>query len=230
MLGRFSGRLTYSNVIATLALFVALGGASYAASELPAGSVGTEQLKDKAVTPRKLAPSAIGLFKGEKGDTGPRGKQGAKGSQGTPGKPGVNGTNGTNGSPALSALVGRIDALSTGTSIDFGAPSGTSTANTAETSVRAIAPDASSTARDLAIQLTVPPGPGGVRLFTLMVNAAPTRLACQIAGGTATSCTDSVDTVPIPAGAALSIQDDPQHAATGSAAADAEFGFRLTTQ
>jgi hypothetical protein len=236
MLGRFFGRFTYSNVMSTVALFVALGGASYAASALPArsvgtrqlksGSVGTQQLADNAVTPRKLAPSSIRLFKGQKGDTGPQGGQGPQGPQGPAGTPGVNGTN---GSPALSALVGRIDGLSTATDIDYGAPSGTSTANTAETSVRAIAPDASSTARDLAVQVTNPPGGGGARSFTLMVNGAPTSLTCQIAGS-ATSCTDGVDTVSIPAGASLSIQDNPQNAATGSAAADAEFGFRLTTQ
>jgi len=39
-----SARLTYGNVVATLALFVALGGASYAAIALPANSVGTRQL------------------------------------------------------------------------------------------------------------------------------------------------------------------------------------------
>jgi hypothetical protein len=37
-------RLTYANVVATLAVFIALGGASYAASQLPANSVGTRQL------------------------------------------------------------------------------------------------------------------------------------------------------------------------------------------
>jgi hypothetical protein len=37
-------RLTYANVVATLALFVALGGASYAAIQLSANSVGTTQL------------------------------------------------------------------------------------------------------------------------------------------------------------------------------------------
>lgn len=39
-----TGRLTYANVVATLALFVALGGASYAATSLPADSVATRQL------------------------------------------------------------------------------------------------------------------------------------------------------------------------------------------
>jgi len=49
--GRF--RLTYANVIASLALFVALGGSSYAAIKLPAGSVGAKQLRTGAVTSAK---------------------------------------------------------------------------------------------------------------------------------------------------------------------------------
>jgi hypothetical protein len=47
------------NLIAYIALFVALGGTSYAASSLPANSVGGPQLKDHAIDPVKLDPSAI---------------------------------------------------------------------------------------------------------------------------------------------------------------------------
>lgn len=43
-----------SNVVAYLALFVALGGTSYAAVSLPSGSVGTRQLRNHSVTPSKL--------------------------------------------------------------------------------------------------------------------------------------------------------------------------------
>jgi hypothetical protein len=42
------------NAVAYLALFVALGGTGYAAVNLPAGSVGTRQLRNGAVTPAKL--------------------------------------------------------------------------------------------------------------------------------------------------------------------------------
>jgi hypothetical protein len=52
-------KLTYANVMATVALFVALGGASYAASELPPDSVGTEQIKDGAITAAKIRNEAI---------------------------------------------------------------------------------------------------------------------------------------------------------------------------
>ena len=50
-------KLNYSNVIATIALFVALGGAAVAAG-LPKNSVGTKQLKRGAVTPRPTAQAA----------------------------------------------------------------------------------------------------------------------------------------------------------------------------
>jgi len=51
-------KLNYANVIATIALFVALGGAAIAAG-LPKNSVGTKQLKSGAVTPADLRKSAV---------------------------------------------------------------------------------------------------------------------------------------------------------------------------
>jgi hypothetical protein len=48
-----------NNAVGYLALFVALGGTSYAALSLPANSVGTGQLRNGAVTNRKLAKHAV---------------------------------------------------------------------------------------------------------------------------------------------------------------------------
>ncbi len=48
-----------SNAIAYLALIVALGGTSYAAINLPAGSVGSRQLKNGSVTTNKLANGSV---------------------------------------------------------------------------------------------------------------------------------------------------------------------------
>lgn len=49
MLRHLTDKLTYANVAATLALFISLGGVSYAAVTLPAGSVGAKQLRANAV-------------------------------------------------------------------------------------------------------------------------------------------------------------------------------------
>ena len=47
--GRFATRLTYANVCASLALFIALGGTSYAAFTLPRDSVGARELRADSV-------------------------------------------------------------------------------------------------------------------------------------------------------------------------------------
>jgi trimeric autotransporter adhesin len=58
MITAIRSRLTYSNTIATLALFVALGGAAVAAG-LPKHSVGAKQLKRGAVTTAALRKQAV---------------------------------------------------------------------------------------------------------------------------------------------------------------------------
>ena len=63
---RLRGKLTFANVTSCLALFVALGGSSYAALNLPAGSVGTEQLQKAAVTAAKIKQAAIDAAKIQK--------------------------------------------------------------------------------------------------------------------------------------------------------------------
>jgi len=55
---RFLPRLTYANVIASLALFIALGGAAVAAG-LPKNSVGPKQIKKGAVTPKAIRSKAV---------------------------------------------------------------------------------------------------------------------------------------------------------------------------
>ncbi len=52
-------RLTYANVVASLALFVALGGVGYAATTLPQGSVGPTQIRAEAVRTGKIADRAV---------------------------------------------------------------------------------------------------------------------------------------------------------------------------
>lgn len=54
--------LTYANVMATIAVFLAMGGVSYAVS-IPRNSVGSTQLRKKAVTGQKVKVDAISSVK-----------------------------------------------------------------------------------------------------------------------------------------------------------------------
>jgi hypothetical protein len=81
-LRRLRGKLTYANVMVTLLLFVVLGGGAYAASALPANSVGTLQIKKRAVTLSKIAPGAQKALRGQAGAAGPTGPQGPTGPEG----------------------------------------------------------------------------------------------------------------------------------------------------
>jgi hypothetical protein len=59
MLTAIRARISYANVVATIALFVVLGGTSYAALQLPRNSVGSQQLKRNAVTAAKIKRNAV---------------------------------------------------------------------------------------------------------------------------------------------------------------------------
>jgi hypothetical protein len=58
MTRRFA-RFLRRNTIALLALFIALGGTTYAATALPKNSVGPKQLRKNAVTNKKIAKNAV---------------------------------------------------------------------------------------------------------------------------------------------------------------------------
>jgi hypothetical protein len=87
MLHRLLNRLSYANVVATLALFIALGGTGYAAVKLPRNSVGSTQIKSGAVHTPEIADRTIRLgdislgarssLRGQAGPAGPAGPAGA---------------------------------------------------------------------------------------------------------------------------------------------------------
>ena len=97
MIGRIRARLTYANVVASMALFIALGGGAYAAVKLPANSVGTKQIKKGAVTPPKLSKATRALLTGAAGAPGQPGAVGPQGPQGVPGPKGDTGATGPKG-------------------------------------------------------------------------------------------------------------------------------------
>jgi hypothetical protein len=89
------------NAVAFAALFLAFGGTAWAVSSLPAGSVGTKQLKKGAVTLVKISPAA---------QTALRGQTGARGPQGLPGATGTSGAAGTSGAVGARGLTGPTGA------------------------------------------------------------------------------------------------------------------------
>jgi hypothetical protein len=78
-------RPSLPTVISLLALFIALGGTSYAVIRLPANSVGNRQIKNNAVTASKIRNGSIGPSKlsGVVAGRGPRGPEGPGGGSGS---------------------------------------------------------------------------------------------------------------------------------------------------
>lgn len=99
MLSHF-GRHLRQNLIAYVALFVALSGTSYAAATklLPPNTVGTRQVVDGSLQARDFRAGQLPRgARGRAGEAGPPGPQGLVGPQGTPGPAGAAGLQGPPG-------------------------------------------------------------------------------------------------------------------------------------
>ena len=78
------GRISPSLVISVIALFVALGGASYAAIKIPKNSVGTNQLKNRAVNSNKVKDGSLLLKDLKSGEVKSNAWEGTKDATLTP--------------------------------------------------------------------------------------------------------------------------------------------------
>jgi hypothetical protein len=201
-------------VIALVALFVALGGTGYAASQVSGDHAATAAKKTK-VKQGKRGP------RGLRGPQGPSGPQGLTGPQGPQGAQGATGPQGTPGSPAFGMLLGRGVNVPAGTS--FLAPSGQLAANANENNVSSFTPNAPFRASDLAVTLSVAVGLTDTRTFTLRVGNRDTGLSCTVPPGNP-GCV-STGSVTIPEGSLISIGST----STGNPMpTDVRFGWRAT--
>ncbi|HET6940185.1 MAG TPA: hypothetical protein VFI19_16330 [Nocardioides sp.] len=75
-----SRHISYANVVATLALIVALTGGAYAATQLPKNSVASKQVKNSSLMAKDFKPGQL-----PSGSTGPQGPQGPRGLTGQDG-------------------------------------------------------------------------------------------------------------------------------------------------
>lgn len=121
MANRLRRHLTYANVMATAAVFLALGGVSYAAVVIPKNSVGNRQLKANAVTTEKIKNGTL-LAADFRRRQLPRGATGARGATGMTGPQGPQGQRGTPGISNYKVVVNP----------EIAAPAGTQTSNSAD--------------------------------------------------------------------------------------------------
>ena len=112
---RYFQRLTYANVMATLALFAGLSGTAVAGSQMlfTGADIKDESLTGKDIKPGSLVAghfsrSALRTLRGNAGARGATGAKGEPGSQGVAGPQGVAGAQGTSG-------IGITTAATTGT-------------------------------------------------------------------------------------------------------------------
>jgi len=123
MRGPVRSRFTYSNVMATMAVFIALGGVSYAVGK---GSIGSREIQNNAVrgvdvrdgdltvedfaagqvpTGARGATGPQGVI-GQEGATGPGGSAGSRGATGQDGSQGATGPQGTTGNQGPAGFSG----------------------------------------------------------------------------------------------------------------------------
>jgi Collagen triple helix repeat (20 copies) len=98
-------RITYANVMSTLAVFLVLAGGTALAAGLGKESVGARQLKKEAVTSTKISAAAKNELKGATGPAGPKGDKGDRGERGEKGEKGLQGNTGEPGSAVAFAEV-----------------------------------------------------------------------------------------------------------------------------
>jgi hypothetical protein len=212
-------RLTYANVVATLALFVALGGTSYAAlkvtsrdvrdgslrgRDIRAGSLKSKQVKDGSLLARDFKAGQL-----------PAGAAGAAGPVGPAGPAGAPGSDAANVVLAHVATTATVADGSTYSGI-----AGASGATTATTVTDVISLETGNrqhaTVSPVPIRvsdLTVAGGfgPRALTVRLKQVNAVPSYLECTIPAGQS-GCT-STGAADIPAGTRLivtvSVPDGP---------------------
>lgn len=128
MFRRSKIRISPGSVLALIALFVALGGVSYAAvtingKNIQNNSIPGKKLKNGAVTNNKVKANSLGAnrltaaaranLQGARGPQGPQGPQGPHGPRGERGEAGAHGAQGPQGPAGTALAYAQVNALET---------------------------------------------------------------------------------------------------------------------
>jgi hypothetical protein len=207
---RIRTQLTYANVMATLAAFVALGGTGYAAARLAANSVGTREVRDNSLTGRDVRDRSL-IAKDFAAGQVPQGPEGKSGAAGAPGKDGVAGAKGENGAKGdkgdtgaagpggATAILAHIDPNPAGA---FAAPSGKSTLGATEADFQMASPNIALVAKDLVVKSAAMPGTGNT--WTIALKGADETLKCTIPAA-GTSCDSAALTTALAPGTLVTL-------------------------
>jgi len=220
VLSTLRSKLSYANVMATLAVFIALAGTSVAAVTLTRNSVRSKHIAKgqvkrsdigrNAVSSAKVANNSLRLIDFRAGQI----------PQGPPGTPGAA------GAAAASMLMGHIpEAQTTENGSTAYPPIGVAAAAGGSMT----SPSTTVVLRDLFVRAIVAPGPGATRTAYLGVAGdlpPDPAISCAITGS-ATTCDSGDATLSVPPGTRLifalsSSVTDPADSAV-------EFGYRATT-
>ena len=238
-MGKLRQHLTYGNVVATIAVFLALGGAAYAAT-LGKNTVGSKQVKPNSLKGVDIRESSLG--KVPKAANADKAQTAASATNAGNAQTAANATNAQTAanannagsldnldSPAFGAriLIGHMKGLTSVTDTnERGAPSGLSvaTGGGSDTPIAMWTPNVPIVASDLSVRLTAAPGAGATRTFYIQAQTGPTSVSCSISDA-ALTCNSGTASAVLPAGSLVELAE-----ATNSTApttpADAFFGWR----
>jgi hypothetical protein len=207
--------------MATIAVFIALGGSAVAAVSLTRGSVKGKHIARNAITAKKVKNRSLrgvdfALGQLPKGDAGPQGPPGEAGTPGAPGAP---------GSPSAGMVTGQIPVNKTNELASVTVtyiPSGLSDGG------QTLSPNKPVVLSDLAVDLTDAPGAGSERHVRLGFGAATSdenKITCTLAGDDQT-CDTGDQSVTVPPGSSIGIT--VRNGAPGPADTTIRFGYRAT--
>lgn len=234
MLKRAHPKLTYANLTATLALFIALGGSAMGAVIVTSNSqVAKGTISGHHPPSGDHANLIAGSLTGK--DVHNNSLTGTQINSSTLGKvPSAADADTVGGNPASSlggVLTGRMDSLTTSSTAatDYGSLSGISTAQSAPDSLWTLSPNRNLTLRDFSVQLTHT-SDAGLRTFKVVVSQNGTTTATTLCTpfSAEVACNSGSTTVSIPANSLISIAETTNPITGGPTAADATFGLRLT--
>jgi hypothetical protein len=225
---RVRTRLSYANVMATVAVFLALGGGAYAATQLKKNSVGTQQLKNSSVTGEKVKDGSLSgadinsstlaqVPSASRAGSAETATQATNSGalQGHPASDflGANaqaadsarlgGRTGSEFGAVLSAQTSQLAPVATAAN-GYGPASGIANFSKTAPAVTTLTPDLPLSASHFSAQLTSAPGGGNGVEVLLTVNGAAVGLACLIKDEQS-SCVNGADAAPIEPGSQLAI-------------------------